>query len=148
MDKKPIEILIIEDNAQKLQNTIEYIKEASKDLPEYLIDYRVAKSFNSARRLMKETKFDGYVIDMQFPQFDNEMPQMKKGVELIHFLNYSMDLKPRVVNTSSDESIEYLKEANLNNETVIINCVGRNVLVPFYNFLKRVCDATITEKAE
>lgn len=140
IDKTFIELLIVEDNEYKLNRTVEDIKSAAKDFPNYLIDYRVAKSFSGARRLIKETKFDGYVIDMQFPNHDDEMPEMKKGVELIHYLNYSMGKKPRVVNTSSEDSRKSLEEANLN-ETVIINDGMHCCILPFYHFLKEVIDA-------
>ena len=65
IDKTFIELLIVEDNEYKLKNTVEYIQRAAEDFPKYLIDYRVAKSFIGAKRLIKETKFDGYIIDMQ-----------------------------------------------------------------------------------
>ena len=135
IDKTFIEILIVEDNEYKLNKTIKDIQKAAEDFPKYMIDYRVAKSFIGARRLIKETKFDGYVIDMQFPNHDYEMPEMKKGVELIHFLNYSIDKTPRVVNTSSEDSKKSLDEANLN-ETVIINDGMHCCILPFYHFLK------------
>ena len=146
IDKTFIEILIVEDNEYKLNKTIKDIQKASEDFPKYLIDYRVAKSFIGARRLIKETKFDGYVIDMQFPNHDDEMPEMKKGVELIHYLNYSMDKKPRVVNTSSEDSRKSLEEANLN-ETLIINDGTYCCIRPFYEFLKRVVDAKESKKS-
>ena len=146
IDKTFIELLIIEDNEYKLKNTVEYIQRAAEDFPKYLIDYRVAKSFIGAKRLIKETKFDGYVIDMQFPNHDDEMPEMKKGVELIHFLNYSIDKTPRVVNTSSAESADYLQEANLKDHMIVNNgCF--NCTLQFYQFLKEVVDAKESKKS-
>jgi hypothetical protein len=146
IDKTFIEILIVEDNEYKLNKTIKDIQKASKDFPKYIIDYRVAKSFIGARRLIKETKFDGYVIDMQFPNHDDEMPEMKKGVELIHFLNYSIDKTPRVVNTSSEDSRKSLEEANLN-ETLIINDGTHCCIRPFYHFLEEVINAKESKKS-
>jgi hypothetical protein len=146
IDKTFVELLIIEDNEYKLDRTVKDIQKAAKDFPQYMVDYRAAKSFFGARRLIKETKFDGYVIDMQFPNHDDEMPEMRKGIELIHFLNYSMNKTPRVVNTSSEDSRKSLEEANLN-ETLIINDGTHCCIRPFYHFLEEVINAKESKKS-
>jgi hypothetical protein len=146
IDKTFVELLIIEDNEYKLDRTVKDIQKAAKDFPQYMVDYRVAKSFIGARRLIKETKFDGYVIDMQFPNHDDKTPEMRKGVELIHFLNYSMNKTPRVVNTSSEDSRKSLEEANLN-ETLIINDGTHCCIRPFYHFLEEVINAKESKKS-
>lgn len=130
-------ILVVEDNDYKYRHTEKFLRFAAKNLNIELTIERVCTLYEANQAITSPIKHDGIVIDMQFPKRDGERIERKCGIEFIHRLNYGIHNAPRVVNTSSEETLEFLTEAKIEVQTIIND--GRfDTTDEFEEFLQKV----------
>ena len=130
-------ILVVEDNDHKYDKTSKFLFAAAKELNMNIHIERASSLYEANQAITSPIKHDGIVIDMQFPKRAGEFIERKCGVEFIHRLNYGMHKAPRVVNTSSDDTLKTLEEAGIEVQT-IVNPGHYDVTDEFVDFLENV----------
>ena len=96
-----MKILIIEDNPHKLVKTIDYIEDVSPDA----LEIDVADTVREGYMLSKDTKYDRIVIDMQLPSLGDGHVDREGGIQILQYLEDSINEDtPRVINSSSEET--------------------------------------------
>ena len=132
-----LRILIVEDSDYKYDKTEKFLKAAAENLGVGVSTERSRTLYEANQAIAAPTPHDGVVIDMQFPKRAGERIERKCGIEFIHRLNYGMHNAPRVVNTSSEETIEFLTEAKIEVQTIVND--GRfDTTDEFEEFLQKV----------
>lgn len=112
-------ILVVEDNDCKYRSTEQFLRGAAEELSIGLTIERVCTLYEANQAITTPISHDGIVIDMQFPKRAGEFIEKKCGVEFIHRLNYGMHKAPRVVNTSSVDTLKTLEEAKIEVQTIV-----------------------------
>ena len=132
-----LRILIVEDSDYKFDKTEKFLKAAAENLEVGVTTERCRTLYEANQSIAAPTPHDGIVIDMQFPKRAGGQIERKCGIEFIHRLNYGMYKAPRVVNTSSDETIEFLNEAKIEVQCIVND--GRfDTTDEFEEFLQKV----------
>ena len=79
---KMINILVIDDNQQKLKN----IRKVIEGLPEKL-EFDTATNINSAKRLLSSNYYDLLILDLSLPVRDGDDPMPENGVNFLQDIN-------------------------------------------------------------
>lgn len=130
-------ILVVEDNDYKYQKTEQFLRGAAEELTIGLTIERAWSLYEANQAITSPIKHDGIVIDMQFPKRVGEHIERKCGIEFIHRLNYGLHTAPRVVNTSSEDTLKTLEEAKIEVQT-IVNDGRYDATDEFREFLQKV----------
>lgn len=115
-----MKILVIEDNQQKLDRTLEYINKVSKE--SNVID--TVDCIMEAHRSLRTKKYDRVVIDMQLPMRTEQSIEIEGGINILLKLFLEDNLNhatKRVINTSAEDTIKTLEKHGFGKEKMIVN---------------------------
>lgn len=89
-------ILIVEDNANKLQRIIDH-------LGNHNYEYSVSYSYNSAKSHLTNHTYDFLILDMTLPENDKESTLIPlAGKDLLDFMKFKKIMTPTVLLTGYD----------------------------------------------
>lgn len=119
--RSKILVLLVEDNPICLKAELGIIKSLGLDLKVF-----VAKSGMDALKLLEENNFDFIVLDLVLPDID--------GVNILKILNYSENLKSKVVVISATKK-DYTALAclSLNAVAFLVKPITANDLMEIFN---------------
>lgn len=87
-----INILIVEDNTDKLKKITDFIRDSIPSLP---LNIKISNCINTARYELMETKYDLLILDIQLPEFPDSVVKTDAGITFLQEILHESTRKQR-----------------------------------------------------